>query len=159
MSNSEYLVREATREDVPTLLAFEQSLIEAERACNASMKPDNIKYYDFDSLISNNDVCLIVVEKDAVIIGAGFGQIRPSNPALSHDVDCYLDFMYVDPSYRGQGINQWVIDYLLAWSRARSVTDFYLRVYAGNTPAIRAYEKLGFTPNVVEMKLNLGRVD
>ncbi|PKF48933.1 GNAT family N-acetyltransferase, partial [Enterovibrio nigricans] len=102
MSNREYLIREATREDVPTLLALEQFLIEAERACNATMKPENIKYYDFDSLISNDDVCLLVIEKDGAIIGAGFGQIRSSNPALNHDVDCYLDFMYVDPRYRGR---------------------------------------------------------
>jgi RimJ/RimL family protein N-acetyltransferase len=37
----------------------------------------------------------------------------------------------------------------------QGVTDFYLDVYADNPSAIRAYEKLGFKPNLVEMKMSL----
>ena len=61
--------------------------------------------------------------------------------------------MYVEPSHRGQGIIQRIIEELLVWSRGEGVTDFFLDVYTGNESAVRAYEKFGFKAHMLEMKL------
>jgi GNAT superfamily N-acetyltransferase len=63
--------------------------------------------------------------------------------------------MYVDESYRGLGLNQRIMDKLIAWGREQGLCDFYLDVYAGNQSAIKAYEKSGFKPSMIEMKLTL----
>lgn len=64
--------------------------------------------------------------------------------------------MYVEPEYRGLGINKLVMENLIEWSKEQGVLDFYLDVYDGNDAAIRAYEKVGFSKSLVEMKINLG---
>jgi GNAT superfamily N-acetyltransferase len=64
--------------------------------------------------------------------------------------------MYVEPDYRGLGINKLIIDNLIDWSKQQGIFDLYLDVYDGNDTAIRAYEKVGFSKSLVEMKINLG---
>ncbi|KXF81938.1 GNAT family N-acetyltransferase [Enterovibrio coralii] len=155
MSSEAFVMREATTRDIPRLLELEQILIQAERALNETMKPSDVKYYDFEALIEDESACLLVVEDKGVIIGSGLAQIKTSKPALSHDLHCYLDFMVVEDSYRGQGLNKKVIEHLMVWSQSKSVSDFYLSVYSDNAPAVRAYEKLGFRSNILEMKLNV----
>ncbi|WP_246028984.1 GNAT family N-acetyltransferase [Parashewanella tropica] len=49
-----------------------------------------------------------------------------------------------------------ILDKLFAWGKERGVSDFYLDVYSANDSAIKAYEKAGFQPSLLEMKLNLG---
>jgi len=44
---------------------------------------------------------------------------------------------------------------LTQWSRDKGAEALYLDVYSQNSSAIRAYEKVGFAPCLVEMKLIL----
>ena len=67
--------------------------------------------------------------------------------------------MFVEPEYRGQRINQLIVDGLIQWSRSKGVYEIILDVYDGNTAAIRAYEKVGFEKNLVQMRLNLEECD
>ncbi len=148
-------VREATHADLPQLLELEQRLLEYERPFNAALKLENAHYYDLPFLIEDDESLLIVVETDGEIIGTGYVQLRVSKSSRVHPTHGYLGFMYVSPAHRGQGINQTVMRRLIEWSTARRVTDFYLDVYAQNEAAIRAYQKAGFEPIMVEMKLSL----
>ena len=50
-------------------------------------------------------------------------------------------------------LNKQVIEHLIVWAKSRGVCDFYLDVYGDNQAAVKAYEKLGFTSSLVEMKL------
>ena len=63
--------------------------------------------------------------------------------------------MFVDPNYRGQGVNKLILDALKDWSKKQQVFHFSLEVYAGNQGAIRAYEKAGFKSNLIEMTASL----
>lgn len=147
------IYREATLLDQPQLLALEQRVIDAERVLNPSIKKYNTSYYDLNDLIKSDDSYLIVGEDNGRIVATGYSQIRVSDRWHEHEHHAYLGFMFVSPDYRGQGLNQQVIDQLIVWSKAKGVTDFYLEVLADNTPAIKAYEKLGFAPCIMEMKL------
>ena len=106
-------------------------------------------------MITDNRSHLVVAEDADKIIGTGYAQIRSSKESLQHDSHSYLGFMYVSSGYRGKGINNRIIDLLVSWSRTQGVKDCYLDVYSGNSSAIRAYEKIGFEPSLVEMKLSL----
>jgi ribosomal protein S18 acetylase RimI-like enzyme len=147
------IFRKAKTNDLEQLLTLEQKVVEAERPYNTSIKIDKPKYYDIDKLISENDSNLLVAEVNSEIIASGYAQIQLSKESLEHERHAYYGFMYVSPDYRGKGINKKLIDRLVVWSKERGVNDHYLEVYSGNSPAIRAYEKLGFEPCLIEMKL------
>ena len=151
-------LRPAQPDDLPTLLEFEQGVIEEERPYNDSIKTTNVKYYDLHDLLTDPNTSLQLVENDGRVVGCGYAQLRPSESAFVHDKHAYLGFMYVEPGVRGQGINKMIIESLISWSKERGVYDFYLEVYVGNLAAVRAYEKVGFTPVMVEMKLNLSKL-
>ena len=145
--------REAELGDLDQLYALEQKVVEAERPFNNAIKAGHPTYYDIEALVSGSESCLLVAEESGVLIGTGYAQIRLSKASLDHQYHAYLGFMYVSSAHRGQGINKRIINTLIAWSQTQGVSDYYLDVYSGNTSAIRAYEKIGFEPSMIEMKL------
>ena len=147
--------RKAELGDISQLLDLEQRVIKTERPFNRSIKDDQTLYYDVKDLITSSHSYLLVAEDKNSIIGTGYAQIRQSKSYLKHDIHSYLGFMYVSPDYRGQGINKNIIDKLIIWSKSKGAKDFYLDVYSQNISAIKAYEKVGFKPCLVEMKLSL----
>ena len=55
---SEVIVREATPDDLPILLEFEQGVIEAERPMDSGLKEGPINYYDIERrTIYSSDAC------------------------------------------------------------------------------------------------------
>jgi ribosomal protein S18 acetylase RimI-like enzyme len=150
------IIRTALSKDQVALLALEQKVIEAERPYNHTIKTKNAFYYDLDNLLTDRDSHLVVAELNGEIIGSGYAQIRESKKSLKHNRHSYLGFMYVSPKCRGLGINGIIIENLISWSKEQGVADLYLDVYDGNDAAIRAYEKVGFSKSLVEMKINLG---
>ena len=145
--------RQATLSDVNALLALEQAVVDAERPFNSAIKAQGARYYDIPALVTDDDSYLLVAEDNGAIVATGYVQIRQSKPSLEHNVHGYLGFMYVAPAYRGMGLNKEIIDTLMAWAESKQVFDFYLDVYAENRAAINAYEKVGFQPSMLEMKL------
>lgn len=145
--------RQATLSDVNALLALEQAVVDAERPFNSALKAQGARYYDIPALITDDDSYLLVAEDNGAIVATGYIQIKQSKPSLEHNVHGYLGFMYVAPAYRGMGVNKQIIDTLMVWAESKQVFDFYLDVYAENRAAINAYEKVGFQPSMLEMKL------
>ena len=149
------IIREASSKDQAALLCLEQKVVEAERPYNDTIKSENAIYYDLINLVNDAASLLIIAEYKDQIIGTGYAQIRESKKSLRHTKHSYLGFMYVDPEYRGLGINKLIMDNLIDWSKEQGVFDLYLDVYNENDSAIRAYEKVGFTKSLIEMKINL----
>ena len=152
-----FTVREAAPNDITILRQLEQKVIDAERPFNDRIRTEGAEYYDIEALVTSPDALLVVVESNKELIGTGYVQIRQSKPSLQHEKHGYLGFMFVSPEYRGQGINKNIIEHLMDWGKTKGVKDFYLDVYAGNQSAVKAYEKVGFTPSLVEMKLTLSK--
>lgn len=150
-------LRRAQLEDLPILLEFEQGVIEEERPCDDSIRKADAKYYDLNYFLTDANTNLQLVEHDGQVVACGYAQLRPSQAAFVHDRHSYLGFMYVEPGFRGQGVNQLILDSLISWSKDKGVYDFYLDVYTENPAAIRAYEKVGFRASMIEMKLKLNK--
>ena len=64
--------------------------------------------------------------------------------------------MYVEPAHRGKGVSDAIIRRLIDWAREGGLAEIRLEVYPGNAAAIRAYEKAGFAPHMLEMRRGLG---
>ena len=153
--SDEARVRPATPDDLPILKAFEQGIIAAERPYDPTLKPDPISYYDLGELIGSDDTEVAVVELDGAIVASGFAKKKASRHYVRDSHHAFLGFMFVRPEARGQGLNQLLMDHLLAWAKDHGLSEVHLTVYPGNETAIRAYEKAGFAPYITEMRLNL----
>jgi len=60
--------------------------------------------------------------------------------------------MYIDPAHRGKGVNQKIITALKKWATEKNVYELRLQVYYDNLPAIKAYEKIGFSKLMIKMR-------
>ncbi len=154
-------IRPAITDDLPTLYRFEQGVITAERPFDPTLKPDPINYYDLAAMIDHPDIQLLVAEfgagsaidpPETRLVGSGYARIEPAKPYLRHPIHAYLGFMYVEPAHRGKGINTLIIEGLRGWAQSRGITELRLDVYNNNTSAIRAYEKAGFVPHMLNMR-------
>lgn len=152
---SDLITRSARLSELSVLLNFEQGIIRAERPFDATLKPDPISYYDVEAMIRSPDAEVAVAERDGTLIGSGYAQKKPSRHYVSPAFHAYIGFLYVVPEERGKGINKLVLDHLFAWAREHDLPEIHLTVYPDNEPAIRAYEKTGFEPYILEMRLNL----
>lgn len=148
-------VRTATSTDLPTLLRFEQGVISAERPMDPTIKDGPINYYDLHFLLNSPHIHLVVAETDGALIGSGYARIDPSRHYLRHTHHAYLGFMYVEPAWRGRGVNQLIVEALKDWARSRNLTELRLDVYTVNDTAIRAYEKAGFSPYLINMRMGI----
>ena len=149
----EFHVRKARSEDLEVLLRFEQELILAERPYDECIREDPVVYYDLNKLIEDEEVMVVVAESDNRIVGSGYARVADARSYLDHKTYAYLGFMYTIKEYRGQGVNQAVIEKLASWAKSRGLSELRLTVYDENIPAIKAYEKAGFKKHIVEMRL------
>lgn len=149
---NEIIIRKAEIKDLPVLREFEQGVISAERPFDATLKPDPNYYYDIDEMIAANHIELLVAEKENKLIASGYARIEEAKPYLQHRQHAYLGFMYVEPGHRGQGVNKMILDALEKWVLSKGIAELRLDVYHPNDAAIRAYEKVGFTRHMIEMR-------
>jgi RimJ/RimL family protein N-acetyltransferase len=148
--------RPATTADLPTLLRFEQGVISAERPMDPTIRDGPIHYYDLNKMLASPHIHLVVAETgEGTLVGSAYARIDPSRHYLKHTHHAYCGFMYVEPAYRGKGVNQLIIDALKAWARSQNLTELRLDVYTTNDTAIRAYEKAGFTPYLINMRMGI----
>ena len=148
-------IRKATLNDLPSLLHFEQGVIEAERLFDVALKRSHIHYYDLQALLTSENAVVMVAETNGEMIGSGYARIENSKPYLQHRQHAYLGFMYVLPQQRGKGIIQSIIEALKAWSLEKGIHELRMEVYQENKAAIKAYEKAGFQKLLVEMRMPL----
>jgi ribosomal protein S18 acetylase RimI-like enzyme len=151
---AEIIIRDANQTDIETLLNFEQEVIAAERPFDPTLKAETT-YYDLHSMMNDSNVKLVVAEVNEQVIGSGYARIEKSKHFSQHSHHAYLGFMYVLPAFRGRGINGKIIECLKNWAQKQGLTEMRLEVYQGNTAAIKAYEKFGFSMLVVEMRCGI----
>ncbi|MDH6251070.1 GNAT superfamily N-acetyltransferase [Chryseobacterium sp. H1D6B] len=150
------ILREATEQDLKVLLEFEQGVVSAERPFNETLIDGEIHYYDLNALIASKDAALVIAEKNNEIVASGYALIKkPSNNYSNFKEYAYLGFMFVKPEYRGQGINQLILDKLIDWAKSREISEIRLEVYDKNESAVKAYEKAGFESLILTMRLKV----
>lgn len=149
------ITRPATLNDLSVLAEFLQMLVNAERPFDITLQEGDLIYYDLKELIERDNSELMVLETEGKVIGCGYAQIRPAKSYLIYKEYVHLGFMFVLPEYRGQGLNQQLIEALMTWARSKGMTEVRLEVYTENIPAVRAYEKAGFKQILTEMRYEL----
>lgn len=148
-------IRQASMDDLPVLLEFEQGMIEAERPMDVTLKREETYYYDLPFLINDKNVELAVFEENGELIGVGYARAVKAREYNQFDEFSYLGFMFTKLEHRGKGVNKKIMDHLYEWSLARGIYEIRLEVYPDNPGAIRAYEKAGMKTSMLTMRVDL----
>jgi GNAT superfamily N-acetyltransferase len=146
-------IRQAVHADIPELLKMEQGVITSERPFDPTIAPDPVHYYDLEALLANERAVVLVACDGQTIVSSGYAMEKRARHYLDHEAYAYLGFMYTLPHYRGQGINGLLIRALQKWSLDHGLEEMRLTVYNDNLPALRSYEKVGFSRHIIEMRL------
>jgi GNAT superfamily N-acetyltransferase len=152
---SAIFIREAKPGDLNALLEFEQGIVTWERPFDDTLREGEIHYYDLAALIVDEDVHVAVAESEGRVVGGGYARIEQGKDYQKFDRYAYLGCMYVLPEFRGRGVNAMVMDELTEWCRSRNITEMRLEVYHNNYTAVKAYEKAGFKPTLIWMRMGL----
>lgn len=83
----------------------------------------------------------LLAEVDSLPVGLAWG--RFSNPANRRQASLFQ--MWVDPRFRRRGVGRTLLDAVIGWARD-SGADYLMLGVTCDTPAMRMYEKRGFTP-------------
>lgn len=155
MTDETYVLREAEQQDIPTLLAFEQAIITAERPFDPTIKSDPVSYYDIASYVTDPDIAVYVIEFQGQVVSSGYAKPQFARSYLDHDQYAHLGFMYTVDAHRGKGLNQRIVEALIQWAKNYGLIEVRLTVYNNNAPAIRAYEKVGMEKHIIEMRTRI----
>src|SRR5688572_15337841 len=120
-------IRKATLDDLSFLLKFEQGIISAERPFDETLLSEEFHYYDLGERINDADAEVVVAEVNGEIVGGGSAIIKEGKSYNIFDRYSFLGFMYVEPAYRGQGINRLIIEKLIEWSREKGLKEIRLQ--------------------------------
>jgi ribosomal protein S18 acetylase RimI-like enzyme len=71
------------------------------------------------------------------------------------DLKMLIQFLYVMPSHRNQGIGTALANYAEAWAKEEGFEQITLRVFVNNLPAMKLYRKLGFEDESITMTKRL----
>jgi ribosomal protein S18 acetylase RimI-like enzyme len=80
-----------------------------------------------------------------IACGIAGGLLDPEPPASSNVPQPKLVSMWTAPTHRRSGVGELLVNQVIAWARQRGARELKLMVTSRNEPAIRFYEKLGFT--------------
>ncbi len=148
-------IRVASMSDMPILLQFEQGVISAERPMDSTLQAENVKYYNLVKMISSPDTQILVATINDALVGSGYARIESGKIYNTFEKYAYLGFMFVKSDYRGLGINAKIIENLKNWCLSRDIFELRLDVYHNNPSAIKAYQKVGFESNMINMRIDI----
>jgi GNAT superfamily N-acetyltransferase len=94
-----------------------------------------------------------IAEMDGRIAGFSVSVLHDSSWTTSPI--CYLEDLFVDPTFRGGGVGRALIQDLIDLGRARRWSQHYWVTRANNEPARRLYDKFGQADNFVRYRLTL----
>ncbi|AFY94747.1 GNAT family N-acetyltransferase [Chamaesiphon minutus] len=63
--------------------------------------------------------------------------------------------VYVNPTYRRQGIGRALLEHAQTWAKAEGYTQIGLQVFTNNQPALDLYQQLGYQPRSISMMRDL----
>jgi GNAT superfamily N-acetyltransferase len=147
-------VRQATPEDVPSLVALFQELDRMQADWRVfTPRPG---FYDevgerYTQAMNNPDaVVLVVVDEEGEVVGMAYGEARtPSR--FSDERALELSGVVVRAGYRGRGVGRELVHEAARFAADRGVAWIELKTFAPNRGAMEFWEDLGFTPRVVQL--------
>ena len=138
---SDFKIRFAVREDIPTLLALIRELADYEHMLDAVVAdPDEMASWMFEKQVAE---CLIAEVGDVPV---GMALFFHNYSTWLGKAGIYLEDLYVKPEYRGRGYGKALLARLAAITVERKCGRLEWACLDWNTPSIGFYRSLGALP-------------
>lgn len=117
----------------------------------------------YEELLSKPDTLLLLASVDDETIGYGVTHVIPVADSWIEDTWTTgdrigeIESLSVAPEYRGSGLGSELLERLEAHLHDVGVDDVILGALAGNTDAIRLYERRGYRPTWLYLSKFAGR--
>jgi GNAT superfamily N-acetyltransferase len=147
-------VRQATPEDVPSLVALFQELDRMQADWRVfTPRPG---FYDevgdkYREAMNNPDaVVLVGIDDDGEVVGMAYGEARtPSR--FSDERALELSAVVVRSGYRGRGVGRVLVQEAAGFAKERGIAWIELKTFSPNRGAMEFWENLGFEPRVIQL--------
>jgi len=149
------MIREANKDDIKILDEYVTNFVRDEAIMyEENNKSDLIISGYSERRLNDKDVIIFVDVEDDKIVGFINGSFMRGNSVKKTD-EVKIDMLYVIEEYRNKGIGSKLIDAFVNSCKDRGVK--YLRIdnFIANEGASRLYERLGFTPHILERRKKL----
>src|SRR5262245_38562875 len=159
MATESISVRRARRSDLPFLTKFARALADMHVAIDAQRftAPDASAFYQFfESELERPDVLILIADIGAMPVGYAFVRIEPGNLVLElRETGAYLHDIFVTPEARTRGLGRMLLEAAFAAARELGSASLMLGVSPQNAAARALFERAGFRPTMVEMRVEL----
>ena len=147
-------VRQATPEDVPSLVALFQELDRMQADWRVfTPRPgfyDEVGAKYHEAMNNAEAVVLVVVDDEGEVVGMAYGEARtPSR--FSDERALELSGVVVRSGYRGRGVGRELVAEAARFAEERGIAWVELKTFAPNRGAMEFWEDLGFAPRVVQL--------
>jgi ribosomal protein S18 acetylase RimI-like enzyme len=144
------LIRKATPLDLPAVAALHCAIADEIRA----MVPGGFGTPEQDStsgatgrfrdMLDDPDYTVLLAEENGRIVALGSGFREDNGDTVLEGPFMTIEFVEVDPAYRGRGIGSQLVAALENDARSRGLERIDLIVLRNNEPACKLYDKLGY---------------
>ncbi len=145
------MIRKVQEKDLSTVDNLLTLLIQDERKYNKNINPDFKVDGWYQRFINDDNRIILVYEIDSKVVGYIYGYIDLS-PVNIRPV-AILDALYVEESYRTNGIATELIDEFINWVKSKDAISIEVSVLLENNKAINLYLKNRFKKYSERLKL------
>ena len=143
------LIREATAQDRPALVAMTAALQDFERALRPSRRSGSELAEEYVQLLEQDLATgtgrIFVAEREAVVIG--FLSCFVHREVLEQaQPELVLRDVFVMPDSRRQGVGRLLVDRAVAYARELAIGRLVIGAITENRDALWSYRALGFAP-------------
>ena len=147
-------VRQATPEDVPSLVALFQELDRMQADWRVfTPRPgfyDEVGAKYHEAMNNAEAVVLVVVDDEGEVVGMAYGEARtPSR--FSDERALEVSGVVIRAGYRGRGVGRELVHEAGRFAADRGIGWIELKTFAPNRGAMEFWEDLGFAPRVVQL--------
>ncbi|MBQ3046205.1 MAG: GNAT family N-acetyltransferase [Clostridia bacterium] len=151
-------IRCANINDYQTVAEFSRQIFlnHVENRPDIIKKAPELSKREYKKVLKNKKWVILIAEKNGQPAGHIKALIRHVGDKIWTEKNLiHIHEIYVDPSFRRQGIASGLLDEIKRIASETGTTQITLDVWSFNETAIRLYEKLGYTPQRLKLELNL----
>ncbi|GGB37434.1 acetyltransferase [Tistrella bauzanensis] len=154
MPPSDPIIRPATTDDLPAIIALLADDVLGRTREDASMPPADAYVRAFDAMMADGNQIQVVADRDGVVVGTLQVTIIPGLSRMGQTRG-QIEGVRVAASERGAGLGEALIRWAIEACRTRGCALVQLTTDRSRTDAHRFYDRLGFTASHLGYKLTL----
>jgi ribosomal protein S18 acetylase RimI-like enzyme len=154
-------IRRATEADLPALGTLGALLLrthyqfDSKRFMAPGSSPDEGYAWFLGTQLSDQDVVVLVAEKQASVVGYVYAGLEPQSWKELREACGFIHDVVVDERGRRSGVATALIEAAVAWLRERGAPRVILWTAQPNGEAQRLFDRLGFRRTMIEMTREL----